>query len=951
MESTEGELGTGLADRLGGDNAYGLALLDHTVVGEVSAVALGANALLALAGEDGTDLDALDGRSVDGVGDSVGDFLACSDEDFAGEGVYDVVDADAAEDALAEGSDDFIVLLYGGADEAAEGSAVFLVDDDVVSDVDETAGEVTGVGGLQGGIGETLTGTVGGDEVLEHGEAFLEVRENRVLDNLSAFCARLLGLGHKATHAGELTNLVLGTTGTGVKHHVDGVEALVCLGHLLHEDVGEACVDVGPDIDNLLVAFLVGDYTHSEVLHDFGHLVVTFLDNRFLFRRDEHVAEVEGKAALEGHIVTEVLDVVKELGRAGNTALLDYAGDDVAKRFLRENHVDVTDFLGHVLVYEDAAYGGVMHEVTDGIAVLVDVIDHYGDGCVESHAAFVVSDLGLFGAVENVAFSLVALTELGDVVEAEDHVLRGDGDRRSVCGVEDVVGTEHEHLGLEDSLVTEGKVDGHLVAVEVGIEGGTCEGVELDSLAFDELGLECLDAEAVKRRGTVEKDGVALHDVLEDIPYDGFLAVDDFLCALDGLDDAALDELADDEGLVELGGHVLGEAALVHLELGADDDYGTCGVVDALTEEVLTEATLLALEGVGEGLEGTVCVALHGRALAGVVEEGVDGFLKHALLVSEDNLGGLDFEEALQTVVAYDYATVEVVEVGSCEASAVEGHERTELGGNDGHCLKNHPLGLVAVAGSTEGLDDLKALEGLGLALLAAALGVGEVAELIREGIEVELLEEVVDGLGAHLGDELVGITVLELLVSGGKAVENLEILFLAEELELLDGLGVVALAEGDVGGGSGIDDDVTLVIDDCVELLGGKAEEITDLVGEGAEVPDVGYRDDEGDVSHSLAADFLFGDFDAATVADDALVADALVLTAVALVILYGTEDSLAEETVAFRLVCTVVDRLRLEHLAAGLLEDFLGRSQADGDLREGVLCFVFFSESHISG
>ena len=101
-------------------------------------------------------------------------------------------------------------------------------------------------------------------------------------------------------------------------------------------------------------------------------------------------------------------------------------------------------------------------------------------------------------------------------------------------------------------------VDRHLVAVEVGVEGGTSEGVELDGFSLDHLGLECLDGETVERRGTVEEYGVALHDELEDVPNDGFATIDDLLGALDGLHNAALDELADDEGLVESAAMSLG---------------------------------------------------------------------------------------------------------------------------------------------------------------------------------------------------------------------------------------------------------------------------------------------------------------------------------------------------------------------------------------------------------
>ena len=52
--------------------------------------------------------------------------------------------------------------------DAVERAAVELGDDGVLRDVDETAGEVAGVRGLERGVGETLAGAVRRDEVLEH---------------------------------------------------------------------------------------------------------------------------------------------------------------------------------------------------------------------------------------------------------------------------------------------------------------------------------------------------------------------------------------------------------------------------------------------------------------------------------------------------------------------------------------------------------------------------------------------------------------------------------------------------------------------------------------------------------------------------------------------------------------------------------------------------------------
>ena len=145
--------------------------------------------------------------------------------------------------------------------------------------------------------------------------------------------------------------------------------------------------------------------------------------------------------------------------------------------------------------------------------------------------------------------------------------------------------------------------------------------MELDRLTLDQLGLVGLDTESVERRGTIEEDGVPLDDILQDVEDDRLTTIDDALCTLDGLDDTAVDEATDDEGLVELGSHVLRQTALVHLQLRTDNDNRAGGVVDTLTEEVLAEASLLTLDGVGKGLKGTIAAALDGSGAAAVVEE------------------------------------------------------------------------------------------------------------------------------------------------------------------------------------------------------------------------------------------------------------------------------------------------------------------------------------------
>ena len=100
-------------------------------------------------------------------------------------------------------------------------------------------------------------------------------------------------LGHQTTHTGELTDLLFRTTCTGVHHHVDRVESLLVGFNAVHQDVGQLRVGVRPDVNDLVVTFVVRDETHVVVLHHFRHLLRRTIDQLFLLSWDDDVVQVE----------------------------------------------------------------------------------------------------------------------------------------------------------------------------------------------------------------------------------------------------------------------------------------------------------------------------------------------------------------------------------------------------------------------------------------------------------------------------------------------------------------------------------------------------------------------------------------------------------------------------------------------------------------------------------
>ena len=76
----------------------------------------------------------------------------------------------------------------------------------------------------------------------------------------------------------------------------------------------------------------------------------------------------------------------------------------------------------------------------------------------------------------------------------------------------------------------------------------------------------------------------------------------------------------------------------MQLQLRPHDDDGAAGVVYSLSQQVLAEAALLALQHVREGFQLVVAGRGDGAAAAAVINEGVYGLLEHSLLIADDDL-------------------------------------------------------------------------------------------------------------------------------------------------------------------------------------------------------------------------------------------------------------------------------------------------------------------------
>ena len=94
-----------------------------------------------------------------------------------------------------------------------------------------------------------------GDEVFQNAQPLAEVGGDRAFDNFAT------GLGHEAAHSSELLYLLLIASRSGVDHDEHGIEFLAALVVLegLNHHVGDGVSCVGPNVDDLVVAFAIGN--------------------------------------------------------------------------------------------------------------------------------------------------------------------------------------------------------------------------------------------------------------------------------------------------------------------------------------------------------------------------------------------------------------------------------------------------------------------------------------------------------------------------------------------------------------------------------------------------------------------------------------------------------------------------------------------------------------------
>ena len=375
-------------------------------------------------------------------------------------------------------------------------------------------------------------------EILENGQTFLKVRNDRCFDDLAR------RLGHQPTHTGKLLHLRWRTTRTGVAHHIDRVDRQFaamfvhwrCL-QLVHHGVGDLVTACGPGVDHLVILFLLRDQAVLILLLKIGNNRLGFGNHFGFFFRNDHVVLAERNTGLERIFEAKRHDGVCEENRVFLTRVTVDLIDNVADFLLGKKAVNGlerhTVALWQRFCKQHTARCGV--EAHHALYAIFTRLWHAGDDLGVKRYRTHFNCLMHFGHIgQHHAFAWFAAAIHREIIQTQDHILRRNDDWLTIGWRQDVVGRHHQYACFQLRLKAQWNVDGHLVTIEVGVKCRADQWVKLDRLAFNQDRFERLNAQTVKRRCAVQQHGMLADNLVEDVPNFLALLFDPLLGLLQG---------------------------------------------------------------------------------------------------------------------------------------------------------------------------------------------------------------------------------------------------------------------------------------------------------------------------------------------------------------------------------------------------------------------------------
>ena len=329
MESTHRKLCTRLTDRLCGDDSDRLSNLDWFTCCHVCSITLRTDAKMRFTGQDRTDLHLLDFAAVfiHTFCDDRRRTLRCNhvvclynDISFT---VADRLTGVASCDTLLKALNLFVSIRkcfdIHTRNFFSFGNTVYFTDRKLLGNVNKTSCQVSGVGCTKSRIRKTFTCSMGRHEVFQYVQTFTEVGLDRQLDSPSC------RICHQTTHTGKLFDLLVRTTGSGIRHHKD----IVVFIQTGKQGLCQGIVCCFPCLYDFFVTLFFGNQTTLKVPCNLIHRILCLLDHLRLLRRYRHIRNRYRHRCPCGELVSNGFYIVKYFCCRRSAVGIDYLLQDL----------------------------------------------------------------------------------------------------------------------------------------------------------------------------------------------------------------------------------------------------------------------------------------------------------------------------------------------------------------------------------------------------------------------------------------------------------------------------------------------------------------------------------------------------------------------------------------------------------------------------------------------
>ena len=142
---------------------------------------------------------------------------------------------------------------------------------------------------------------------------------------------------------------------------------------------------------------------------------------------------------------------------------------------------------------------------------------------------------------------------------------------------------QHKQRGFKLRFLRQGNMNRHLITIKVSIERCTDKRMNLNSLAFYQKGLECLNTKTVQSWRPVQKNRPAINNFFKYIPDNRILPVNKFFGGFDRFCNTTIHKTANHKWLKELNSHAFRQTTLMKFQFRTNNDHRTPGIINSLS--------------------------------------------------------------------------------------------------------------------------------------------------------------------------------------------------------------------------------------------------------------------------------------------------------------------------------------------------------------------------------